>query len=761
MGRRRLYALIRVALCACALAIAYFALSGSAYALGPGAVRTPAHYNDTSITAGDDTSNLIVGLPFSMNWNGSNYTSITVNMNGNVTFGANSSNATYTPSMAMTSAAFGYTMMAPLWADVDTGNNPGSGGWQATFSSTSTVPIVNGHKAFFVNWQNVRYYGEAAGTTVTDSFQLVIIDRSDIATGNFDFEFNYDKVGWDLGTASNTQHARAGWAVNRTGYELPGSGFNGGGAAPAVGPLADVSASSTALIWNSMCSENQLGRYRWQVRGGLPPNLPPVVTVKNRTLEANIQGGYASYNATASGDATASDPDGSIKSFTSTPSLPATLPLGSTVITWTAVDNRLATTTAQQTVVVTDTTPPTLPTLASTTPTNTWNKVSSVTVTWPASSDIATGIAGYSYAWSLNATAMPDVVIETTGSVNTSTLPDGSWYFNLRAADRNGNWTTVRSIGPFRVDTIAPSTGDTIPSGWTTASITVTLTATDPSGPVSSTAYSLNGGAVTTYTTPFLISTQGTTTVQYRSRDAAGNQEVTDTVLARIDSGAPSQPATAHANAVATNSVEITYTSSFDAVSGLAFYRIFRDGSLIATSTSTTYTATGLNSGQNYVFSVSGMDFAGNESSRSTAATVSAPASAIWMTITTPGPSQSVNLGAVDPGVTSNLASGTVVAVGGVGVSNYSLSVSALDFTNSATPSVPPTMPAASMSYATRGWATVGPTPFSTSATTVWNSVGSRYQWQQTYIFDYSINVGYNYDPGAYTTKLTFTAAQN
>ena len=34
------------------------------------------------------------------------------------------------------------------------------------------------------------------------SCQLVIIDRSDIAAGDFDMEFNYDKVQWQYGDVS-------------------------------------------------------------------------------------------------------------------------------------------------------------------------------------------------------------------------------------------------------------------------------------------------------------------------------------------------------------------------------------------------------------------------------------------------------------------------------------------------------------------------------------------------------------------------------
>ncbi len=228
----------------------------------------------------------------------------------------------------------------------------------------------------------------------------------------------------------------------------------------------------------------------------------------------------------------------------------------------------------------------------------------------------------------------------------------------------------------------------------------------------------------------------------------------------QIDIVPPSVPATVAANAVATGSVEVTWTPSADAISGVAFYDIYRDGSFIATSTSTTYTATGLTAGQNYSFSVSAVDAAGNESAQSAAVAVTPPAGAIWMTITTPGADLGVDLGNLSPGTASATTSGTTVAVGGVGAYQYDLSVDAQDFDNQA-PSVPPTMPASVMSYATRGWVVGGPAALSIAPQLIASSTGTKYTWLQSYIFDYDINVGYQYSPGVYTSHLTFTVVQN
>ena len=52
-----------------------------------------------------------------------------------------------------------------------------------------------------MNWVNVGVYSELP---IYNTFQLVMIDRSDIATGDFDFEFNYTDINWETGQASGS-----------------------------------------------------------------------------------------------------------------------------------------------------------------------------------------------------------------------------------------------------------------------------------------------------------------------------------------------------------------------------------------------------------------------------------------------------------------------------------------------------------------------------------------------------------------------------
>ncbi len=882
----------------------------SARALGPDALMYPAGWNTNSVARGDDTANLVVNLPFQMNWLGTNYSQLYLNMNGNVTF--TSGFTSYTPG-ALTGVGQG--IMAPFWADVDTRYNGSPNLLYYSNITSGSVPAINGRKAFLVTWAAVQYYnnGNTTSQTATDTFQLVIVDRSDTGAGNFDFMYNYDQMLWDRGTAS-AGYARAGWAANATtGFELPGSGVNGA--------LLDGGAASTSLVQNSLNSGGQLGRYTWEVRGGTAPNSPPTVTVVDRVLEGDVPNAYSNY--TGAGDATATDAGGSIVSFTSSVSLPATLPLGTTNITWTATDNRGAVTTEVQSVIVTDTTPPSAPALASPTHTaGTWTNIPTVTVNAADSTDVCTGMQGASYSWSLYATSAPDTVldastiatvttVETTtveseafdgawpaawarssttwvrvsasrfhdaangaevwddnnnatrrtanfsrtfdlsgydaasltfwdsrsafstaqdyelvrystngganwtnlrqvtgastlqgwtertyalptagavlvqfsASVNAATeyvnwdeiviegyspprtrstlsstatteLPDGTWFYNIRTVDNAGNWNATQSFGPVLIDRYAPVTTDDAPAGWSTTPVTVSLAATDAGSGVDYTRYRVNGGTTATYTVPFTISEEQTNTLQYWSVDLRGNVEMPHIVSVRVDSGPPTVPTALSASAVTTTSVELTWNGSTDATSGLAYYNIYRNGSLTDSSTATTYELEGLNAGQTYDFTISAVDVAGNESSQSTPDTETMPASQIWMTI---DPTE-VSLGTLDPGATSTITSATAITVGGVGIFAYDLSVACADFTNVATASVTPTMPASLMSFAMYGSAALPMTSFSPTSQVIASSTGVKYVWNRPYFFDYQLTVPWDVAPGSYTTQVTYTA---
>lgn len=216
---------------------------------------TPAEA--TAFPANDDQS-VQVALPFSMFYGGETVTSLWLNNNGNVTF----SNAQwqYTP----TSIDTGQPMIAPFFADVDTrgaGNNP----------VTYGMFDLGGRQALFINWLGVGYY--ASRSDRLNDFQLIITDRSDTGSGNFDLEYNYDRIEWETGNASGGSGglggvaARAGFS-NGAGvaYEFGGSGI--------AGALLDGSPDS--LVANS--NVGFAGRYDFIARNGTITATPEPAT---------------------------------------------------------------------------------------------------------------------------------------------------------------------------------------------------------------------------------------------------------------------------------------------------------------------------------------------------------------------------------------------------------------------------------------------------------------------------------------------------
>jgi hypothetical protein len=194
----------------------------------------------------DDGSTGIVPMGFFIDFFGNSNATLYVNNNGNVTF--DNSLWEYTPGNL---ASLGIEVIAPFWADVD------------TYNPTSDVVkygtnMVDGHDAFGVDWVNVGYFSEHADKLL--SCQLVIIDRSDIIAGDFDMEFNYDKIQWEWGDAPPNVPPRAGFSDGVNDYELPDSG--------AEGAFLDTNVV-TGLIYHNLNSSVP-GRYIFFFRNGEP-----------------------------------------------------------------------------------------------------------------------------------------------------------------------------------------------------------------------------------------------------------------------------------------------------------------------------------------------------------------------------------------------------------------------------------------------------------------------------------------------------------
>ncbi|MCZ6489473.1 MAG: hypothetical protein O7A06_02950 [Acidobacteria bacterium] len=188
------------------------------------AVRPDAAFEANVVPRNDDGStSSAVPMGFTVNFFGVTFSETFVNNNGNITFGG--SLGTFTPQGLVASPL---RIIAPYWADVDTRGPIGN---EVTYGQG----ILNGRPAFGVNYVNVGYF--SSHDDKLNSFQVILIDRSDIEPGDFDIEFNYDRIEWETGDASGGSgglggtSASAGYS-NGSGladdsFEILGSRING------------------------------------------------------------------------------------------------------------------------------------------------------------------------------------------------------------------------------------------------------------------------------------------------------------------------------------------------------------------------------------------------------------------------------------------------------------------------------------------------------------------------------------------------------
>jgi hypothetical protein len=342
----------------------------------------------------------------------------------------------------------------------------------------------------------------------------------------------------------------------------------------------------------------------------------------------------------------------------------------------------------------------------------------------------------------------------TTPNSTTSAVGDGQWYFNLRSVDGRGNWNPApTSIGPFLIESNPPITTSNIPVGWTSSLPAVSITATDAGSGVRYTRFSYDGGAWTTYTVPFAPGADGTHTLNYFSVDNVGHVETTQTATLQLDSTPPSVPTSIGASALSTTSIEVSWAPSTDALSGIAYYAVYRNGSLLTTTTATLLADTGLSAGASYTYYVVACNGAGTVSANSATATGTTPPAEIWLSMST----DTVNMGGVNPGQASTVTSATTVKVGGVGNFAYDFWCSGTDFSNDDTTSPTPSMPISTLSFATNGWITAGPQTVTNAPNKLDTSNGTKYVWEHDYNFDYALNASWANDPGSYTTTVLYT----
>ena len=220
-----------------------------------GPIRDRSGFETYTLSANDDGSTGALPIGFTVNFFDQPHSTLFVNNNGNITFDA--AQNTYTP-YDLTSTT--REIIAVFFADVDT---RGTGSGLVTYGND----IVGGHQAFGVNYFDVGYY--SANTDKLNSFQLILIDRSDIGPGDFDIEFNYDKIQWETGDLSGGSgglggnSARVGFS-NGTGdagtyFEQPGSAVSG----------AFLNSNLLSGLKYNSFNSGIPGRYFYEARNGI------------------------------------------------------------------------------------------------------------------------------------------------------------------------------------------------------------------------------------------------------------------------------------------------------------------------------------------------------------------------------------------------------------------------------------------------------------------------------------------------------------
>jgi len=243
---------------------------------GAGAIRDTSLFADNTLMPFDDTNS--GNFPsFPLNLFGTQSLSLSVNSNGAV------SHANLWPINFNQLAQNNNTVLAPFLANID---NRHGGLIQWGFD------VIDGHQVLGAQWLGVQAYNNRP--ELTNSFQIIITERSDQGAGAFDFEFNYDQIRWDTTDAAwwdadrNPDVARVGWynALTGVGYEFEGSGV--------AGALLDGNLE-TGLIHNARNSD-VLGRYVFEVRNGevlAALEAPPANNVPEPGSLALVLGGLA------------------------------------------------------------------------------------------------------------------------------------------------------------------------------------------------------------------------------------------------------------------------------------------------------------------------------------------------------------------------------------------------------------------------------------------------------------------------------------
>jgi chitodextrinase len=269
-----------------------------------------------------------------------------------------------------------------------------------------------------------------------------------------------------------------------------------------------------------------------------------------------------------------------------------------------------------------DTTPPSVPTNLA----GNASSSSQITLTWTASTDNV-GVTGYKVFRNGSQIA----TTATPGYADSGLTLSTSYSYAVAAFDAAGN--TSAQTAAINVTTLGDTTAPSVPTnlaGNAVSSTQITLTWTASTDNVAVTGYKVfrNGSQIATTATPGYADSGLTLSTSYSyavaAFDAAGNTSAQTTainVTTLGDTTPPSVPTNLAGNALSSSQITLTWTASTDNV-GVTGYKVFRNGSQVATTATPGYADSGLSLGTGYSYAVAAFDAAGNTSAQTTAINV-------------------------------------------------------------------------------------------------------------------------------------------
>ena len=357
---------------------------------------------------------------------------------------------------------------------------------------------------------------------------------------------------------------------------------------------------------------------------------------------------------------------------------------GSTAATYTfsRSDSYIAQMVAFRAAAVVDTTPPSIPTNLVATAIS----ASQINLTWAPSTDNI-GVIGYQVFRNGS-----EVATSSSTSFSDAGLSGSTTYsYNVDAFDSAGNVSSNSTVATATTPppTMAPSisffsaapsvitnSGSSMLSWQVSGNPTPSLSIAPGVGAVSGTSIAVSPSVSTTYTLS-VSNGLGSTSTQV--------------VVAVVDTMPPSVATNLTATAASTSQINLAWSASTDNVA-VTGYQVSRNGVQVGTTTTNSYSDTGLSASTTYTYTVAAFDAATNVSAQSTpaSATTLAPAVAPTISFFSASPSTISNSGSatlswtvsgnpvpslsIAPGI--GAVSGTSIAVSPIGSTTYTLSAS-------------------------------------------------------------------------------------